>query len=315
MNPNETPPRFDISTFLPLGVGAISLFGICLLLIASRLATPRATVQVPDTATPFRYLFLGTEPGISSAMPSPGEEGFELTPGNSITSTREVGFSITAQSGFAGLNSRTPTSRATQQPTLTPSPGSRTRTVTPTLPTRFATVTRVGITNTPATLLTVPGPTNTVAAIPTQTPGSAAPPPLNSGTYDDTDPRLIYSGSWVNQTGVPGAESGTLHVSQTIGNTITFRFIGDQLRIFYQSGSGLGFMTAVIDGQQYPPLNLNGLPSVNSEWAITSLTNATHTVTITHSSGGSINLDQIIVPDVASATGTATATATATFTP
>lgn len=311
MNPNENSPRFDISTFLPLGVGAISLFGICLLLIASRLATPRSTVQVPDTATPFRYLFLGTEPGISSAVPSPGEEGLELTPGVSITSTREAGFSITAQSGFAGLNSKTPTSKPTQTTSSTLSPSSPTRTVTPSLPTRFATVTRVGITNTPVTLFTVPGPTNTVAVAPTQTPASAAPPPLNSGTYDDTDPRLIYSGSWVNQTGVPGAESGTLHVSQTIGNTITFRFIGDQIRIFYQPGTGLGFMTAVIDGDPYDPQN----QSVNSEWAITGLSNATHTVTLTHSSGGSINLDQVIVPDITPSTATATATATATSTP
>jgi hypothetical protein len=131
---------------------------------------------------------------------------------------------------------------------------------------------------------------------------------LISGTYDNADLRITYNGSWVYQTGVPGAESGTLHVSQTIGNTITFRFIGDQLRIFYQSGAGLGFMTTVIDALEYPPLNQNGPPSVNSEWAITGLTSGTHTVTITHSSGGSINLDQIIVPDIASSTPSATST-------
>jgi hypothetical protein len=308
MNPSDNSPRFDISTFLPLAVGAVSLFGICLLLIASRLATPRSTVQVPDTATPFRYLFLGTEPGISSAVPSPGEDGFDLTPETSITSTRQVGFSITAQSGFAGLSSKTPASRATQltSSNLTSSSSLPTLTASPPFPNSFPTTTRPGVTSTPVTLFTVPAPPSTSVAVPTQTPASAAPPPLISGTYDNADLRITYNGSWVYQTGVPGAEGGTLHVSQTIGNTITFRFIGDQLRIFYQSGAGLGFMTTVIDALEYPPLNQNGPPSVNSEWAITGLTNATHTVTITHSSGGSINLDQLIVPDIASATSTST---------
>lgn len=312
MNQSENSPRFDISTYLPLGVGAISLFGICLLLVASRIASPRSTVEIPDTATPFRYLFIGTEPGISSAVPSqdgtPGEEGFELTP--DAASTRPVGFAITAQSGFSGSGSNPTAVDMTQQDSLSLTPENPIGTVpslrTPTLIPRpgLPTPTRSGITNTPVSLFTLSGPTNTVAVTLTRTPTSAAPPPLGAGTYDDIESRLNYTGSWDSQTNVPDAESGTLHVSSTIGNTITFRFIGDQIRIFYQSGSGLGFITAKIDEQEYPPLSQNGPPTVNSEWAITGLTNATHTMIITHSSGGSINLDQIIVPDIASATAT-----------
>src|ERR1044071_4061931 len=69
MEPNENRPRIEMSTFVPLGVGVLSLFGICLILVASRLASPRSTVEVPDTATPFHYLFLGTEPGITTLTP------------------------------------------------------------------------------------------------------------------------------------------------------------------------------------------------------------------------------------------------------
>lgn len=319
MDQNENSPRFDISTFVPLGVGAISLFGICLLLIASRIASPRSTVQVPDTATPFRYLFLGTEPGISSAVPS--QDG-TVGPDVAITGTRRVGFSITAQSGFS--DGTAPAPNATQQRPSNLTPGnpdgtvqslsSPTRTVVPALTSRSPTPTRAGITNTPVTLFTASVPTSTVGVLPTftRTPTSVSAPPMNPGTYDDTDLHLTYVGNWVSQTNVGGAENNTLHVSIVQGNTITFRFIGDQLRIFCQSGSGLGLMTIEIDGEVHPA-QFN--QTVSDELAITGLTNATHSVTLTHFTGGSINLDQIIIPDITLPTATSTATATSTSTP
>lgn len=304
MSQNENSPRFDLSTVLPVGVGFISLFGICLLLIANRLAAPRSVVAVPDTATPFRYVFLGTEPGISSPVPS-----------EDVISTRPVGFAITAQSGFSSADGDSsqprPTRTATDIPTAQTEP---TDTQGPPFPTRFPTATRSGLTNTPIALATVSGPTLTLApdATRTLTATSVSAPPLNAGTYDDTDSHLNYGGFWVSQSGQPGAESGTLHVSSTLNDTVTFRFIGDQLRIIYQSGSGLGTLTATIDGTQFPALNQSGSPSTRSEWAITGLSIGTHTVVLTHASGGSINIDQVIVPDV---TPTSTPTATATSTP
>lgn len=303
MSQNENSPRFDLSTVLPVGVGVISLFGICLLLIANRLAAPRSVVQVPDTATPFRYVFLGTEPGISSPVPS-----------EDAISTRPVGFAITAQSGFSSADGESAQPRPSR--TATDSPPAETEpsnTQGPTSPTRFPTAPGFDVTNTPITLPTVSGPTLTLApaATRTQTATSVSAPPLNAGTYDDTDSHLNYAGFWVSQTGQPGAENGTLHVSSTLNDTITFRFIGDQLRIIYQSGSGLGTMTATIDGTQFPALNQSGSPSTRSEWAITGLSINTHTVVLTHAGGGSINIDQVIVPDI-SPTSTSTATATAT---
>jgi hypothetical protein len=34
------------------------------------------------------------------------------------------------------------------------------------------------------------------------------------------------------------------------------------------------------------------------EWVLPSVTNGTHSVTITHLSGGSVNLDYVIIPEV-----------------
>jgi hypothetical protein len=340
---NENRPPLDLSTLIPLGVGAVSLFGICLLLVASRLATPRSTVQAPDTATPFQYLFIGTEPGILSAIPdengTPGEnlnlDPFGETPGNSANSTPGSGFAITAQSGISTSNpssnpssatQKVPTSLSSEEPILI-FPGNRTPTLTvgAPLPTRTYTLTFApsstptnrNVSKTPANYWTsLPGatnpnatPTRTATATRTFTPTTVSTAPLNPGTYDDTDSHLIYSGTW--QTNASGLYMGTLHVSTTTGNSVSFQFIGNQIRIFYQSGTGLGKMLAEIDEQQF---ELDQSIRDRSEWVIDVLEEGTHSVTIRHipgGSGGAINLDKIIVPDVA-ATPTFTATATST---
>lgn len=310
MTQNENSPRFDLTTYLPIGVGIVSLFGICLLLVASRIAAPRAIVEVPDTATPFRYLLIGTEPGIVTIAPT-----------DEFIGTREVGFAVTAYSGFSNSGDSS-IAESTQQrpPNLTPEDPADslptlmapTRTLRPTL----SAATSLVATNTPISLPSGPG-TSTIIPTrsPTLTATSVGPPPLLGNTYDDVHPNLLYSGDWVSQTNVNGSHNGTLHVSQTLGNTVTFSFIGNQIRIVYQSGSGLGVMAATVDGVAIlPPLNQNGSSSSTSEWVITGLTNSTHLIVLTHSSGGSINIDQVIVPDV-TPTSTPTATPTSTTSP
>jgi len=316
MDQNENGSRFDVSTFIPLGVGIVSLFGICLILIASRLAAPRSVVQVPDTATPFRYLFLGTEPGILSAVP--GEDGEIIdpfaTPG--LLRTPQIGFAITAQSGFADPNSDPATRRPTENPDVI-LPGTITPTLNADVPLSTRPPTR-SITNTPINLGPLPathaGSTPTRTITPTRTPTSAGAPPLNPGTYDDTDSRLVFTGNWTSQDNVAGAEQNTLHVSTTLGNSVTFRFIGNQIRIFYQPGGSLGQLSILIDGQTPDNSPLNQSNTSAREWLIDDLTNSTHTVVLTHLSGGSVNIDQVIIPEVA-ATPTPTATSTVTATP
>jgi hypothetical protein len=326
MNEHENRPRVELSTILPVGIGAVSLFGICLLLVASRLSVGRSTVQVPDTATPFHYLLVGTEPGISSAIPftEEGTPGEILEPGSaestpepelSITSTPRLGFAITAQSGVSSNNGspsnvtqRAPTNLSTDDPVII-MPGTKkaTLTVGAPLPTRTATPTFVptptytpqGLTKTPVTMQTIFAP-----ASPTRTPTSASSAPLNAGTYDDNDSRILYIGNWTSQTNVGNAYQNTLHVSTTLGNSITFRFIGQELRLFYLSGSSLGAIRITIDQKSFDLLEESEFTSP-SEWVSDYYpAGGTHTVTIEHLNGGSVNLDQVIIPDlVPTATG------------
>lgn len=96
---------------------------------------------------------------------------------------------------------------------------------------------------------------------------------------------------------MPDAYKETLHVSSTLDNSITFRFIGQELRLFFQSGRTLGKLRVSIDGQEFE-VDQYGDSTYVSEWVSAPLKAATHTVIIRHASGGSVNLDQIIVPDI-----------------
>lgn len=233
-------PSFDRSLLIPIVFGVFSIFGICLVLILGRIASTREGVEVVDTATPFEYIFLGTEPAIVSATP---EEEQEEEADENATPT------VTALS-FPGPD--------------TPE-----------------------VTETESTLV--------VLVTPTPTPGSNAP--LNPGTYDDTEARILYDGDWIVQRGVPGAFQNSLHVSSVLGNTFTIRFIGQQIRLFYQPGSGLGTIEINLDGVQFE-LDQSGDDSTTAEWSSPLLINGTHTFVVRHLSGGAVNLDQIIVPDV-----------------
>ncbi len=124
------------------------------------------------------------------------------------------------------------------------------------------------------------------------TPTTASTAPLNPGVYDDADERIIYSGNWTQTK----TNNVTLHVSNTLNNTITIRFIGEQIRIFYQSSSSLGTIRINIDGLEID-LDESAMIAAQSEWVSPLLLNGTHTVTITHLSGGSVNLDAFAIPD------------------
>jgi hypothetical protein len=121
---------------------------------------------------------------------------------------------------------------------------------------------------------------------------------LAAGAYDDVYPNLIYSAGWAaNNAG------GTLHVSTQPGNTVSFRFIGTQLRIRYQGGVSLGQMTVTIDNVSETLDQSDG----NIEWVWpNALANNTHTVVIAHLRGGAVNLDEIIIPPPPTPTPTRT---------
>jgi hypothetical protein len=233
-------PSFDRSLIIPIVFGVFSIFGICLVLILGRIASSRETVEVVETATPFQYIFLGTEPAIVSATPE--EEETEETDENATATVTELSL-----------------------------PDQDTPEVTET--------------------------ESSLVVLSTATPTSGSNAPLNPGTYDDTESRILYEGSWTVQQGVPGAFQNSLHVSSALQNTFTIRFIGQQIRLFYQPGSGLGTIEINLDGVEFE-LDQSGDESGVAEWSSPLLINGTHTFVVTHLSGGAVNLDQIIVPDV-----------------
>jgi len=248
----DNQPAFDRGLIPPALIGIFSVIGICLVLLIYRYDTSRAVVEATVTQTPFKYIYLGTEPAISTE-PSPEESAI-------------------------GTLSEEPPPIFTQAPPIILTP------------------------NTP-----VPSPLT--PSNPTITPDSAAPPPLNAGTYDDVYPGLIYSNGWVPQTNVSGAYQNTLHVSTTLtspGNSITFRFIGQEVRLLYQSGASLGILRVLLDGTQ-ALLNQAG---TSNEFVLTATSVGTHTVSITHQSGGSVNLDSVIIPLGVTPSPSATATPT-----
>jgi hypothetical protein len=259
----DNQPSFDRGLVIPALIGILSVIGIFSVLLINRYVTSRAIVPVTATVTPFKYIYLGTEPAIST----------EVLPEESATA-----------------------SSSDEPPAPTEGPIIL---VTPTNPNISVTATKPNTGNTGV-------PTPVVGNI-TPSPTSASAPPLNAGTYDDIDFRLVYTGNWSNQTNVSGAYQGTLHISTTLtspGNSVTFRFIGQEVRILYQSGASLGVVRITLDTTQ----TLLNQSATSNELVLTAANSGTHTVTITHLSGGAVNLDSVIIPSAGTPTATPTST-------
>jgi hypothetical protein len=259
----DNQPSFDRSILIPIVLSGFSVIGIIAVLLIGRALNAPAEIPVTPSATRFSYVYLGTEPVITTPL----------------TEETEV--------------------ESTEPPAVEPEG----TTPAPVTPTR----------GTPPTLIILGSPTpnpqatNTLSPTPTQT--SAAGPALNPGIYDDIDSHLIYSGSWA-ESAVPGAYRNTLHVSDNPGppaSTVSFSFIGRQLRLTYQGGSTLGQIRVSIDNNPGVTVDQSG----GTTWASDLLSLGTHSVLITHTGGGSVNLDQVTIPDPIN-TPTPTPTRTAT---
>jgi len=126
-------------------------------------------------------------------------------------------------------------------------------------------------------------------------------------TYDDSDFALNYTGNWIGQSGVSGVYLNTLHLSNAIGDAVQLSFVGQKIRILYQAGPSLGVVAIRFDGIDFV-LDQSATETQSGEWESPLLILSSHTLTITHISGGSINIDSIIVVDTATATPSITST-------
>jgi len=245
----DNKPPVDRSIFIPIFIGFISVVGICLVLFAARLGASRGNVESGETATPLKYQYLGTEPGIALPTEAPPAASAPDTP----------------------------------IPTIIDFP-----------PTLTATVA--------STAITLPNATNT--------PVTASPTALVlNATYDDTDFKFNYTGNWNAQSDVSGTFQNTLHISSTIGDSVQLSFVGQKIHIIYQSGPSLGTIAIKLDSAD-STLDQFAPETLVSQWESPVLVLSSHSVTITHISGGSINIDSIEVIDLSTPTPTPTSTPT-----
>jgi hypothetical protein len=264
----DNQPAFDRSLLFPISIGGFSVIGIIVVLLIGRALNSPADVPVTPSATRFQFLFLGTEPAITT--PTLEESEAALTE----ELTQEEPGDVTPIS----TSDITPVSTAATGPGV----------------------------STPI-ILTAPN----VSPTSTATLGTPIP-----NRIDDTDARLQYTGNWLPQTGVSGAYQGTLHRSDVTGNYVTFSFTGPEIRVFYQAGPSFGAITITIDGVGEPPLPQSESQAGSREWVMGELSPGTHIIVITHSSGGSVNIDSLAVPaPTATPTGTIFPTATPTSSP
>jgi len=158
------------------------------------------------------------------------------------------------------------------------------------------------VTNTSVALFTDPPPR-------TATPTASATLSSVLSKVDDTYFELLYDGDWNAQSNVTDAYQNTLHISFTVGNSVSYTFTGQQVIISFQSGPSLGRISITLDGLQFEIDQSSGNTEL-VDWQSAILIRGTHTVVIEHISGGSINLDSITIPDVSTPTPIATVTST-----
>ena len=249
----DNEPTLDRSIWPPIILGGFSIIGIIAVLLIGRTLNSPPPVSASPSATAFQYIYLGTEPAITTP----------LTEASGIPLPTEVPTEIAVNS--------TPVVVATTPSVATPIILTRPNTTRTSTSIVLRTNTSVGIFT--STLTNTPGPAN---------------------TYDDSDSRLTYSNGWVSQTGVSGAYNGTLHISNAVGNSITFTFTGRELHLFYQAGASLGIVTINFDSDTLG-ITLNEAQG-NGEWTEILDTAGTHTVVIRHTSGGSVNIDRLVIP-------------------
>jgi hypothetical protein len=158
-----------------------------------------------------------------------------------------------------------------------------------------------------STSISTKTPTRFVPVAATNTPTPSATAQFLNVTYDDTDFKFLYTGNWVSQSGVSDTYQTTLHISNAIGDAVQLSFVGQKINIAYQAGPSLGAIAIKIDDKDYA-LDQSATSTIISSWESPVLVLSSHTVTITHISGGSINLDSIAILDLSTPTPTLTPT-------
>jgi len=106
----ENKPSVDLGLLAPIILGVLSIIGIGAVFFIQR-ANALQPIEVPDTATPFRYAYLGTEPGVSTQTLEPTATETPIFSEPSVP-TEDIFFTATSA----------PTRSVTQAPARTATP-------------------------------------------------------------------------------------------------------------------------------------------------------------------------------------------------
>lgn len=67
----ENKPSIDTGVLAPFALGVFSVLGMLVIFFINRANALKPAAEIPSTETPFRYIYLGTEPGLSTQTPEP----------------------------------------------------------------------------------------------------------------------------------------------------------------------------------------------------------------------------------------------------
>jgi bacillolysin len=126
--------------------------------------------------------------------------------------------------------------------------------------------------------------------------------PLDPGFYEDTDPGVLYTGTWTARTET-GDSSGNRHDTNVGGSTATIRFHGRRITLLYASYPGYrGNGDIYIDGVKKTTLNEYALFLLyQTPWSSDYLTLGDHTLKVVFQTGQDadkyFHIDAFVISD------------------
>jgi hypothetical protein len=118
---------------------------------------------------------------------------------------------------------------------------------------------------------------------------------VGPGTYDDTDPAWVYTGSWTIFASSP-AYNGGIHYTTTVDNSAELMFTGSQFSLIYTGNTNRGPLAVYVDGVQVATIDqYTSAVTYQKSWTSGVLGAGVHRVKFVHagSAGLVTNIDAI----------------------
>ncbi|MBN2385663.1 MAG: hypothetical protein JXB85_01490, partial [Anaerolineales bacterium] len=123
---------------------------------------------------------------------------------------------------------------------------------------------------------------------------ASLPVPLEVGTHDNTDLRIIYFGSW-SSTSDPNLYGGSANSSTALASNVIFVIDGSQFSLVYTTLPTYGNLEIYVDDVLLLTINQSGPLAYQQSWASPNLGAGPHNIKLVHTAGTSIEVDAIIV--------------------